>query len=69
VSFKKTLRTLFVCAVLEMGVLAGSPMRAKEIEELMHQMNEPKLAHILPTENDEGDDPPASDIRNEEHSR
>jgi hypothetical protein len=50
---------LFVCAVLEMGVLVGAPMRPDEIQELMHQMNQPKLAHVLPSENDDGGDPPA----------
>ena len=29
-----------------------------EIEELMHQMNQPRMAHVLPTEGEEGDDPP-----------
>ena len=24
----------------------------------MQQMNEPKLAHVLPTEDEDGDDPP-----------
>ena len=61
-SFKKKLRqklrVLFVCLGLEMAVLAGSPVRPEEIEALMHQMNQPKLAHVLRRENDEGDDPP-----------
>jgi hypothetical protein len=52
----KRLRVLFVCAVLEMGVLVGAPMRPEEIQELMHQMNQPKIAHVLPAES-EGDGP------------
>jgi hypothetical protein len=56
---RKKLRVLFVCAVLEWGVLVGAPMRPEEIEELMHQMNQPKLAQVLPAESDEGDGPPA----------
>ncbi len=56
-SLKKILRTLFVCAGLEVGALAGVPMRPEEIEALMHQMNEPKLAHVLPSEDDDGNDP------------
>ena len=54
-SWKKKLRTLLVCVVLEMGVLSGAPMRPEEIEEMMHQMNQPKLAHVLPTEDEDGD--------------
>ena len=56
----KRLRVLLVCLPLEMGVLAGVPMRPDEIQELMNQMNQPKVAHVLPSENDEGDVPPDS---------
>jgi len=58
VSFKQGLRVVFVCLALEMGVLVGASMRPDEIEQLMHQMNQPKMAHVLPSENDEGDDSP-----------
>lgn len=44
--------------VLEIGLLAGAPLRPEHVEELMHQMNQPKLAHTLPDQSDEGDDPP-----------
>jgi hypothetical protein len=48
---------------LELGVLSGAPMRPDEIEELMHQMNQPKMAHVLKSEDDEGDDDrPASRV-------
>jgi len=47
-----------LCVGLEMGVLNGVPMRPDEIQELMNQMNQPKMAHTLPSENDEGDDEP-----------
>jgi hypothetical protein len=56
----KRLRVLLVCVVLEAGVLAGSPMRPDEIQELLHQLNQPTLAHVLPSETDEGDGPPRS---------
>jgi hypothetical protein len=56
VSLRSKLRVLFVCAVLESGVLIGAPMRPEEIEELMHQMNHSAVAHVLPFESDEGDD-------------
>ena len=59
-SLKKRLRVLLACAALEMGVLAGVPMRPEQIEALMHQMNQPKLACVLPGEKEAGDgDPPS----------
>jgi hypothetical protein len=60
VSLRKRLRTLFVCFVLEFGVLSGVPMQARELEELMRQLRQPKLAHVLPSE-EEGGDPPEGD--------
>ena len=51
------LRVFVLCAALEMGVLSGVPMRPDEIQELMNQMNQPKMAHTLPDESDQGDDP------------
>jgi hypothetical protein len=57
VSWKKRLRVLFACLALEAGVLFGVPMRPDEIEELMHQMNQPKVAHQLKQENEAGDPP------------
>ena len=57
-SVKKRLRVLLACAALEMGVLMGVPMRPEEIRELMHQMNQPTLAHVLRREDEAGDDSP-----------
>lgn len=57
-SFKKKLRTVFLCAAFELGVLGGVPMRPQEIRALMHQMNQPALAHVLPSDDDGGNDPP-----------
>ena len=58
-SLKERLRVLFACAFLQMGVLAGVPMRPEQIKELMHQMNQPTIAHVLPSEEEAGDgDPP-----------
>jgi hypothetical protein len=37
-----------------MGAMSGAPMRVKEVEELMGQLNQPTLAHVLPAENEEG---------------
>ncbi len=50
------LRVLLLCVALEMGVLSGVPMRPDEIQELMNQMNQPKLAHVLPSDAEGGDD-------------
>jgi hypothetical protein len=49
---------LFVCAVLELGVLSGVPVRPDEIQQLMNQMNQPKLAQVLPADEEGGDDSP-----------
>ena len=57
VSLRKRLRIVLLCAVLQLGNLAGVPMRPDEIAELLHQMNQPKLANVLPTEDAAGDDP------------
>ena len=55
-SLASRLRVLVVCVGLEMGVLSGVPMRPDEIQDLMHQMNQPKVARQLPIEDDTGDD-------------
>ena len=57
-SLKDRLHVVMVCVVLQFGVLSGVPMRPDQIEELMKTMNQPKLAHVIPTEDDEGDGPP-----------
>ena len=62
-SLKTTLRTIFMCAALELGVLSGVPMRPEEIRSLISQINQPKLAHVLPTDEQSGDDPPAGSPR------
>jgi hypothetical protein len=59
VSLKQKLRVLLACATLELGVLTGAPMRPDEIRELMHQMNQPTLAHVLPSEEEAEGEPPA----------
>jgi hypothetical protein len=56
-SIKRKLLEILLCLVLGAGSLMGLPMRAEEIEELMHSMNEPKVAHTLREESDTGDDP------------
>lgn len=56
-SIASRLRVVFVCAALQLGVFSGVPMRPEQIQELMHQMNQPRLAHVLPADEESGDDP------------
>jgi hypothetical protein len=60
-SLMKRLRVVLVCVVLQVGVFSGTPMLPDQIRELMNQMNQPKLSHVLPTEDDKGDDSPSDD--------
>jgi hypothetical protein len=57
-SLARRLRVLFLCATLQLGVLAGVPMRPDEIQALMNHIYQPKLAHMLPTDEDDGDGRP-----------
>jgi hypothetical protein len=45
---------------LEIGTLMGVPMQPEQIEELMHAMNQPKVAETDPEEHDAGEPPEAS---------
>ena len=62
-SLTSRLRVFVVCVVMQVGVLTGVPMLPDDICELMNQMNQPKLAHALPADNDGSADPPADDSR------
>lgn len=55
------LRTILLCAALELGVLTGAPMRPEQIRALMHQISQPQVARVLPTDDEAGDPPPAAD--------
>lgn len=59
------LRTALVCAMLEAGVVIGVPMRPQEIEELLHTMNQPRVAQLLREEHekDDGGDDEAKEKR------
>jgi hypothetical protein len=52
-SLRHRLRVLLVCVALQVGVFSGVPMLPDEIRELMNQMNQPKLAHVLPADEDD----------------
>ena len=53
---KHKLRTLLLCLPLLVGTLGGMPMRPEEIEDLMHTMNQQKIAHVIPAEEENKDD-------------
>lgn len=62
----KRLRDVFFCIVLALSSVAGVPMRADEVQELMSAMNQPKLAHTLRDEDREDDpipEPPPAPIQ------
>ena len=54
---RRRLRKILLCLALEVGALAGVPMRPEEIEKLMQDLARPKLAHVLRHENEKGDGP------------
>jgi hypothetical protein len=56
-STKEKFRRILLFGAIGLALLTGTPMRPEEIEDLMHQMNQPKVAHTLPDECDQGDDP------------
>jgi len=56
VSVKEKARKMLLIGAIGLALLTGAPMRPEEIEDLMHQMNQPKVAHALRDENDQGDD-------------
>jgi hypothetical protein len=49
-------RKLIFCAILAGASLGGAPLRAEEVEELMSAMNQPKVAHTLADDAENGDD-------------
>jgi len=54
-SLRSKLRTLWCCVVLQVGALAGVPMRPDEIRELMNTLAQPKVARTNPDRPDEGE--------------
>jgi hypothetical protein len=54
-SIKTKLRNLLLCLTLAMSSLAGVPMRAEEIEELLRAVNQPRIAYTIPDESDDGE--------------
>ena len=54
-TFKRRLRMILLCCTLEMGALMGVPMRPEEIEELLRNMNQPKVVRRS-DDSERGDD-------------
>lgn len=57
-SIAHRLRTILCCALLEIGVLIGVPMRPEQIQQLMRDMNAPKIVRVTPDRPDGGDPSP-----------
>jgi hypothetical protein len=53
-SLRSRLRTVFLLAVLELGAVSGVPMPPEKIRALMDAINRQKLAHTLPSEQQDG---------------
>lgn len=56
-SGKGTWRRVLLCAVLQVGVMAGVPVRPDEIVRLMESLSRPRVECVAPDENDRGRDP------------
>lgn len=54
-SIAARVRMLLTCGLLQFGAVLGVPMRPDEIRELLHRMQQPKVARSLPSEDDAGD--------------
>lgn len=51
-SFQSRLRKLLLCCALQLGVLAGTPMRPEQIEELLRTMRQTKVVRTLDQRSD-----------------
>lgn len=55
---RSRLRSLFLCVVLELGLVAGVPMRPEEIARLMRWLAGPRIEQASPDDAAKGDDLP-----------
>ena len=53
---RSRLRSLFLCVVLELGLMAGIPMRPDEIARLMRWLAGPRAEQAGPDQPAKGDD-------------
>lgn len=54
-SLRQRLQTVLLCFALELGALSGVPMRPEKIQELLENMNRPKVSGAASREVDKGD--------------
>lgn len=47
-------RTMLLCFALALGAVMGAPITPEKIQELMQQASRPKVAHVLPQEDENG---------------
>ena len=66
--FKGRFCRFVFCTILAAASIAGAPLRPEEVEELMHAMNQPKVAHTLPDDAEDGDDPIGKLLGQDVHS-
>jgi len=52
---RSRVRTLFLCIVLEVGLMSGLPMRPDEIARLMRALAGPRIEQTRPDEAAKGD--------------
>ncbi len=57
------LSRVLLCVCLEFGAMAGIPMRPDQIEDLMRMLSGPKVAQVLPGEDEEGGGQPESEAK------
>jgi hypothetical protein len=59
VSTKQTLRNLLLIGAIAVCLMVGTPMTPEKIEELLSQVNQPRIAHVLKkSDKDKAPDPP-----------
>jgi hypothetical protein len=54
--FRNRVGKALFCGVLAVAAFGGAYMRPEEIEELMADMNRPKIAHVLKEEKEDAED-------------
>jgi hypothetical protein len=57
----RRLRTLLCCLALQAGTIAGVHMRPEQIRDLLHTLNNPKVAQTDPEQKPAGGDPEAGE--------
>jgi hypothetical protein len=57
VSLKQKFRNLLTVCAIALALFLGAPMRPDQIEDLLRQINQPKIAHVLRQEAGHPDGP------------